>query len=192
MVLGGALLTLAHASPNADPILAESVARPSAHLNYPAPGFTLTSQCGKAVSLSSLRGKVLLLGFINPACPALTCPAIGPEFRQATRMLGGDRVELAGIVSSPAGTSVRALRAFDRREGLNQVPGWLYLTGTLAQLQQVWHEYGTASQNEIYVIDQAGHIRQEYSTPAGPGTAALNSSFAVLFADAARQAQERS
>lgn len=163
--------------------------RPSAHLDYPAPGFTLTSQYGKTVSLSSLRGKVLLLGFINPACPVLTRPAIGPEFSQASRMLGGDRVELAGIVLSPADRSVRTLQAFDRREGLNQVPGWLYLTGTLAQLQQVWHEYGTASQDEIYVIDQAGHIRQKYSTGTGPGTAALNSSFAMLFADAARQAQ---
>jgi hypothetical protein len=68
------------------------------------------------------------LGFINPACPALACPAIGQQFRQATRMLGADQVELAGILSSPV----------------------------------------------------------------GPGTAALNSSYAVLFADAARQAQETS
>jgi hypothetical protein len=43
MVLGGALMTLAHASPNADPILAESVARQSVHLDYPASEFTLTS-----------------------------------------------------------------------------------------------------------------------------------------------------
>jgi hypothetical protein len=91
-------------------------------------------------------------------------------------------------VLSPAGRSARALQAFDQREGLNLVPGWLYLTGTLAQLRQVWHEYGTASRDEIYVIDSAGHVRQEYGTGTGPGTAATDSSFAVLFADAARQA----
>ena len=89
---------------------------------------------------------------------------------------------------SPAGRSARALQAFDQREGLNLVPGWLYLTGTLTQLRQVWHEYGTVSQDEIYVIDSAGHVRQKYATGAGPGTAATNSSFAVLFADAARRA----
>jgi cytochrome oxidase Cu insertion factor (SCO1/SenC/PrrC family) len=188
IALGTTLMSLAQASPNADPILAESIARPSAQLNYPAPGFTLTSQYGKTVSLSSLRGKVLLLTFINPGCARFSCPAIGPEFRRATQLLGGDQVELAGVVLSPADRSVRALQAFDQREGLNLVPGWLYLTGTLTQLRQVWHEYGAASQDEIYVIDSAGHIRQKYSTGAGPGTAATDSSFAVLFADAARTA----
>jgi cytochrome oxidase Cu insertion factor (SCO1/SenC/PrrC family) len=83
---------------------------------------------------------------------------------------------------------VRTLQAFDQREGLDLVPGWLYLTGTLAQLRQVWREYGAASQDEIYVIDSAGYIRQKYGTGAGPGTAATDSSFAVLFADAARHA----
>jgi cytochrome oxidase Cu insertion factor (SCO1/SenC/PrrC family) len=190
IALGTTLMSLAQASPNADPILAESIARPSAQLNYPAPGFTLTSQYGKTVSLSSLRGKVLLLSFLNPACQRLSCPAIGPEFRQAARLLGGDQVELAGVVLSPTDRSVRALQAFDQREGLDLVPGWLYLTGTLAQLRQVWHEYGAASQDEIYVIDSGGHIRQKYGTGAGPGTAATDSSFAVLFADAARHAME--
>jgi cytochrome oxidase Cu insertion factor (SCO1/SenC/PrrC family) len=188
IALGTTLMSLAQANPDADPILAESIARPSAQLNYPAPGFTLTSQYGKAVSLSSLRGKALLLSFIDPACQGLSCPAIGSEFRQATRLLGGNQVELAGVVLSPAGRSVRALQAFDRRQGLNLVPGWLYLTGTLAQLRQVWREYGTAGQDEIYVIDSAGHVRQKYGTGTGPGTAASDSSFAVLFADAARHA----
>jgi cytochrome oxidase Cu insertion factor (SCO1/SenC/PrrC family) len=186
VALGTTLMSVAQASPDADPILAESVARPSAQLNYPAPGFTLTSQYGKTVSLSSLRGKVLLLSFIDPACQGLSCPAIGPEFRQATRLLGGTQVELAGVVLSPADRSVHALQAFDQRQGLNLVPGWLYLTGTLTQLRQVWREYGTAGQDEIYVIDSAGHVRQKYGTGAGPGTAATDSSFAVLFADAAR------
>jgi cytochrome oxidase Cu insertion factor (SCO1/SenC/PrrC family) len=188
IALGTTLMSVAQASADADPILAESVARPSAQLNYPAPEFTLTSQYGKTVSLSSLRGKVLLLSFIDPACQGLSCPAIGSEFRQATRLLGGSQVELAGVVLSPADRSVHALQAFDQRQGLNLVPGWLYLTGTLAQLQQVWREYGTAAQDEIYVIDPAGHVRQKYAAGAGPGTAAIDSSFAVLFADAARHA----
>jgi cytochrome oxidase Cu insertion factor (SCO1/SenC/PrrC family) len=188
IALGTTLMSVAQASPDADPILAESVARPSAQLNYPAPGFTLTSQYGTTVSLSSLRGKVLLLSFIDPACQGLSCPAIGPEFRQATRLLGRNQVELAGVVLSPADRSVHALQAFDQRQGLNLVPGWLYLTGTLTQLRQVWREYGTAAQDEIYVIDSAGNVRQKYGTGAGPGTAAIDSSFAVLFADAARHA----
>ena len=85
-----------------------SIARLSALLlNYPAPGFTLTSQYGKTVLLSSLRRKVLL-SFINPACQIISCPAIGPEFRQATQMIGGIRGKLAGVVLSPADRPVSA------------------------------------------------------------------------------------
>ena len=43
-------------------------------------------------------------------------------------------------------------------------------------------------QDLAYVIDQAGHVRQELNTDPGPGTTATKSSFAVLLADAARQA----
>jgi len=78
------------------------------------------------------------------------------------------------------------------------VPNWLYLTGTVPQLQQVWKEYGIAALilpagsmighgDVAYVIDQNGHVRGELNTAPGPGTTATKSSFAVLLADAARQ-----
>ena len=78
------------------------------------------------------------------------------------------------------------------------MPNWLYLTGTVPQLQQAWKEYGLAAvtlpggsmigHNDVaYVIDQAGHVRAELNTDPGPGTTATKSSFAVLLANAARQ-----
>ena len=199
IVLGAAPLAVAQASPNADPILAESLAGPAVPLDYPAPDFALTDQHGRTVTLASLRGKVVLLSFFDPVCTA-GCPPVGPEFRRAAALLGGSayQVELVGIVLSPVYRPVRTLQAFDRREGLGQVPGWLYLTGTLSQLHQVWHGYGITAQDltgaaalhteEAYVIDAAGRVRQKFSTIPGPGTAAIRSSFAVLFANAARQA----
>ena len=200
IVLGAAPMAVAQASPNADPILAESIVGPAVRLDYPAPGFALTDQYGRTVTLASLRGKVVLLSFFDPVCTA-GCPPIGPEFRKAAALLGGDQVELVGIVLSPVYRPVRTLRAFDRREGLGQVPGWLYLTGTLSQLHQVWHGYGITAQDlsgaaalhteEAYVIDAAGRVRQKFSTSPGPGTAAIRSSFAVLFANAAKQALSR-
>ena len=39
-----------------------------------------------------------------------------------------------------------------------------------------------------YVIDQTGRVRAELNTDPGPGTIATKSSFAVLLANAARQA----
>jgi cytochrome oxidase Cu insertion factor (SCO1/SenC/PrrC family) len=199
IILGAAPMAVAQASPNADPILARSIAGPAVPLDYRAPGFALTDQYGRTVTLASLRGKVVLLSFFDPVCSA-GCPPVGPEFRKAAALLGGSahQVELVGIVLSPVYRPVSTLRAFDRREGLGQVPGWLYLTGTLSQLHQVWHGYGITAQDltgaaalhteEAYVIDAAGRVRQKFSTSPGPGTAAIRSSFAVLFANAARQA----
>jgi len=197
IVLGAAPMAVAQASPNADPILARSIAGPAVPLDYPAPAFALTDQYGRTVTLASLRGRVVLLSFFDPVCSA-GCPPIGPEFRKAAALLGGDQVELFGIVLSPVYRPVGTLRAFDRREGLDRVPGWLYLTGTLTELRQVWHGYGITAQDltgavalhteEAYVIDAAGRVRQKFSTSPGHGTAAIRSSFAVLFANAARQA----
>jgi hypothetical protein len=47
----------------------------------------------------------------------------------------------------------------------------------------------TQHTDRAYVIDPAGCVRRRYGTQPGPGTTAIKSSFAVLFADAARQAQ---
>jgi cytochrome oxidase Cu insertion factor (SCO1/SenC/PrrC family) len=199
IVLGAAPMAVAQASSNADPILAESLAGPAAPLDYPAPGFALTDQNGATVTLASLRGKVVLLSFFDPACTS-ACPPIGQEFRRAATLLGPSarQVALVGVVLSPAYRPVSTVQAFGRREGLSQVPGWLGLTGPVARLRQVWHSYGITAQDlagaaaqhatEAFVIDRAGRVRRRFSTEPGPGTAAIRSSFAVLFATAARQA----
>jgi cytochrome oxidase Cu insertion factor (SCO1/SenC/PrrC family) len=200
IILGAAPMAAAQASPNADPILAEAIAGSSAPLNFPAKGFQLTDQHGQTVSLASLRGKVVLLTFLDPVCTS-DCPLIAQEFRAAGQLLGADsrKVELVAIVANPVYHQVADVQAFDRQEYLGQVPNWLYLTGSVPQLQQVWKNYGIAAEilpagsmighpDVAFVIDQAGHVRQELNTDPGPGTTATKSSFAVLLAGAARQA----
>ncbi len=199
IILGAAPMAAAQANPNADPILAEAIAGSTASLNFPAKPFTLTDQQGRTVSLTSLRGKVVLLTFLDPVCTT-DCPLIAQEFRAAGQLLGSasHNVELVAVVANPIYHQVADVQAFDRQEGMNQVPNWLYLTGTVPQLQQVWKEYGIAAvilpagsmigHNDVaYVIDQAGHVREEINADPGPGTTATKSSFAVLLANAARQ-----
>jgi cytochrome oxidase Cu insertion factor (SCO1/SenC/PrrC family) len=200
IILGAAPMAAAQASPNADPILAQAIAGSSVPLNFPAKEFRLTDQHGRTVSLASLRGKVVLLTFLDPVCTS-DCPLIAQEFRTAGQLLGAAaaKVELVAIVTNPLYHQVSDTQAFDRQEHLGQVPNWLYLTGSVPQLRQVWKEYGVSAeilpvgsmighQDLAYVIDQAGHVRQELNTDPGPGTTATKSSFAVLLADAARQA----
>jgi cytochrome oxidase Cu insertion factor (SCO1/SenC/PrrC family) len=151
------------------------------------------------VSLASLRGKVVLMTFLDPVCTT-DCPLIAQEFRAAGQALGAasSKVELVAVVANPVYHQIADTQAFDRQEHLDQVPNWLYLTGSVPQLQQVWKDYGIAAlilpagsmighPDLAYVIDQTGRIREELSTDPGPGTTATKSSFAVLLADAARQ-----
>jgi cytochrome oxidase Cu insertion factor (SCO1/SenC/PrrC family) len=200
VILGTAPMAAAQASPNADPILAQAITGSSAPLDYPAPGFSLTDQYGRTVSLASLRGKVVLFTGLDPVCTS-DCPLIGQFFRQAAQILGADakRVELVAVVLNPNYTSLSAIQAFDRQDGLNKVPDWLYLTGSLRQLQSVWHAYGLVAEDvpggamvlhneQAYVIDADGRVRLEFGTDPGPGTAATQSSYAVFLADAAEHA----
>ena len=200
IILGAAPMAAAQASPNADPILAEAIAGSTAPLNFPAKAFQLTDQHGRTVSLASLHGKVVLLTFLDPVCTS-DCPLIAQEFRAAGQLLGASdrQVELVAVVANPVYHQVAYTQAFDRQEHLTQTPNWLYLTGSVPQLQQVWKDYGIAAQilpagsmighpDIAYVIDQAGQVRAELNTDPGPGTTATKSSFAVLLAGAARNA----
>jgi cytochrome oxidase Cu insertion factor (SCO1/SenC/PrrC family) len=200
IVLGAAPMAIAQASPNADPILAQAISGQSVPLRTPAAGFTLTDQAGRAVSLASLRGKVILLSFLDPVCTT-DCALIGAELRQASQLMraDADQVEIVGIVLNPSYRSRPVVRAFDRQEGLDTVPNWVYLTGPLTALRKVWGEYGmvavnlpggamTSHNDDVFVISRRGLIVREFSSDPGPGTTATMSSYSVLFATAVRQA----
>ena len=199
IVVGAAPMAFASASRNADPIIAQALAGDSGVVNEPAPGFTLTSQDGHQVSLSSLRGKVVLLTFLDPVCTT-DCPIIAQELRAADAMLGAKAggTELVAVVANPTYTSTAFTAAFTRQEGLSQVSNWLYLTGSLSQLAPVWRQYGIEVQNLpagamsahndlAFVISATGRLRQELSDDPGPGTAATRSSFAGLLANSVLQ-----
>jgi cytochrome oxidase Cu insertion factor (SCO1/SenC/PrrC family) len=199
IILGAAPMALAQANPNADPIIAQAIDGSSASLNYAAPAFSLTDQDGHRVSLASLHGKVVLLTFLDPVCTS-DCPLIAQEFRQADQVLGARsrNVELVAIAANPLYYSVSYTRAFDTQERLTTVPNWLFLTGSLPQLQQAWKNYAVAAQilpgggmiahsDVAYVIDSRGRTREELDFDPGPGTATSVSSFAGELSQAAEK-----
>ena len=199
ILVGAAPMAFASVSHNADPIIAQALTESSGSLDTPAPNFTLTSQDGRQVSLASLRGKVVLLTFLDPVCTT-DCPIIAQEMRAADTMLGGKaaNTELVAVVANPAYTSTAFTQAFTRQEGLDQVSNWLYLTGPLSRLQAIWQHYGIevenlpagamAAHNDLaYVISASGRVRQEFSDDPGPGTDATKSSFAGLLASSVAQ-----
>jgi cytochrome oxidase Cu insertion factor (SCO1/SenC/PrrC family) len=202
--LGAVPMAMAQTNRNADPIIAEAVDGDAAPLDYTAPAFQLTDQYGRPASLAALRGKVVLLTFLDPVCTS-DCPLIAQEFRASDQMLGvaARDVELVAIVANPIYLSVAYTRAFDQQERLTALPNWLYLTGTVSQLQRTWRNYSVAADllpaggmiahsDVAFVIDANGHIRSELNFDPGPGTSSTESSFAVELANAAERVLKQS
>jgi cytochrome oxidase Cu insertion factor (SCO1/SenC/PrrC family) len=191
-------MAVASLNRTADPILASAIAGQSMAANRPAPDFRLVSQSGVAVSMASLRGKVVLLTFLDPECTT-DCP-VTREMRGASTLLGGSArdVELVAIAANPRHFGLAATRSLDQQEGLTSVPNWLFLSGTLTQLETVWGRYGihvahmdngsSVMSDMVFVIDRDGRIRQEIRDNPGVGTVSTRSSFATLMSDAARRA----
>ena len=195
VLVGGVPMASASINPNADPILAVAVDGTPNTVDLPAPAFRLVDQTGRPVTLADLRGRVVALTFLDPVCTS-DCPLIAQEFRDANSMLGGDssRVVFAAVVANPIYRATTFTNAFDRQEGLEHMRNWLYLTGSLPALDQVWEHYGIAADvapagamiahSELaYLIDARGHTREVLSTQPGTG-AASSSSFSVYLAAA--------
>ena len=199
IVLGAVPMAAAQTTPGASTILAQAIDGDSSPINIPAPGFTLTDQHGRTVTLSGLRGKVVLLTFLDPVC-VTDCPLIAQEFRQAGQLLGTSRakVDLVAVDVNPLYNELAYTRQFDQQEGLASLTDWHYLTSSPARLRAVYKAYGQPAEtlpagamlghtDIAFVIDTRGEIREELDMDPGPGTAATKSSFATELAGAATQ-----
>ena len=72
-----------------------------------APGFTLTDQTGRQVSLSQYRGKVVILSFVDAECQTI-CPLTTQAMLDAKASLGkaGKQVQLLGVNANWKSTQV--------------------------------------------------------------------------------------
>jgi cytochrome oxidase Cu insertion factor (SCO1/SenC/PrrC family) len=145
---------------------------PGTSLSTVAPGFTLTDQFGRPASLSSDRGKVVILAFNDSECTTV-CPLTTVAMTDAKAMLGAaaSQVQLVGIEANPKATSIEDVRSYSQVHGM--LYQWRYLTGSLSQLQTVWKDYSvgvTVNQNQIdhepaiFVINQQGRLAKLYLT----------------------------
>ncbi|HTT90529.1 MAG TPA: SCO family protein [Acidimicrobiales bacterium] len=201
ILVGAVPMGLATLNPRADPILAQAIDGTPGTFDHPAPAFSLVDQYGTPVSLASLRGKTVALTFLDDVCTT-DCPVIAQEFRVADGYLGAAsrRVEMVAINANPRFVTPDYLAAFDHQEGLENLPNWRYLTGSLQQLRHVWASYGEAvvplpagamiGHSEFaYVIDASGDTRFILDTDPGPATEATRSSFSEMLANSIESAE---
>ena len=138
-----------------------------------APSFTLVSQDGEEVTLSSLHGKVVAVTFIYTWCPDI-CPMLTDKMARVQDALGDDfgkEVAFVSISFDPERDTPEVLKdyaaAFDA-----DLAGWSFLTGELDTVRDVANSYGVvvlSTDNEAIdhstlttLIDRQGHMRVQY------------------------------
>ncbi len=160
------------AQSQADALAANPYLDPGTALSGQAPDFTLSDQFGRSVSLRSFRGKVVLLAFNDSECTT-ECPLTTTAMLEAKAMLGkaGSQVALLGVDANPAAISLEDVWSYSELHGM--LHAWQFLTGTLAQLQQVWGRYAVEAAVErglishtpaLFVIDPQGRKARVYIT----------------------------
>lgn len=110
-----------------------------------APGFAFVDQHGSTVSLASLRGRSVVLEFMDPHCTDI-CPLVSQEFVNAYHDLGP---AAAGVVFLAINVNryhvgVSDVAGFSQAHRLNDIPSWHFLTGTVPALQASWNAYAIA------------------------------------------------
>lgn len=143
-----------------------------------AADFTLPDQMGATVSLSALRGKEVLLTFMDPQCTAM-CPIVGQEIGAVESSLPANVTPVLLIVSVAPNRSAADVRTFTSH--VTWRPGWHWLLGNQAELQAVWAMYHIAVQpsptdvahdETLYVVNPQGRIAAGYNAPLPIGDVA--------------------
>jgi len=194
VLVGAVPMAAAATNPNADPIVAQATDGTPDYVNLPATPFALTDQHGNQVTLASLRGRTVVLTFLDPVCTS-DCPLIAQELRLTDQMLGhaSSGVDLVAVVDNPLYTTTQATNAFDDQEELNHLSNWTYLTGPVSELKRVWDAYGVetlvvpggamvAHSDIVYIIDKSGRTREIINSDPGGGTSSTMSSFSTQLA----------
>jgi protein SCO1/2 len=167
--------------------IASATGRQSEFVGAPFPGeiaaprFTLRDQSGSEVSLSSYRGRVVMLTFLYSTCGD-TCVVIGQQIRGALNELAEERAPAPAVLVVSADPAADTPANVSRFLAEVSLTGRVqYLTGTPAQLRAVWHAYaikpasdGAAVFDEyapVLLIDGSGRKRvlfeAEELTPEG-------------------------
>lgn len=130
-----------------------------------APGFQLTDQNGKTVSLADFKGKPVIITFMYTHCPDV-CPVTAEKLHSALQSLGaqGQDVGILAVSTDPKRDTTAAALDFSKAHGMQD--SWHYLVGKQDELSKVWSSYSIYAQTQqqsvnhsmgIYLIDKQGH-----------------------------------
>ncbi|HLK86618.1 MAG TPA: SCO family protein [Candidatus Binataceae bacterium] len=161
--------------------------------SYPAanpadclPPITLVDQHGRNVDLASLKGRPVLIDFIYTSCPG-PCPLMTARMVSVAKLVGpklGKQVTFVSITIDPERDHPSQLERYAVARGADH-PGWLFLTGTPAQIDRVLALFDlTSDRNPDGTVNHAvasfllgpdGHqVRQYQPLEVKPATVAAD------------------
>ena len=127
----------------------------AANVGQPAPDFTLPDLSGKAVKLSDLKGKVVVLEWVNP-----DCPYVQKHYNSAN--MPGLQKEYSGKVTWLTINSTR--EGHSEFKSPQQMQSWMKEKGgapaatLLDRDSKVGKLYGAVTTPHMYVIDPKGTL----------------------------------
>jgi cytochrome oxidase Cu insertion factor (SCO1/SenC/PrrC family) len=179
---GVALLLVGTSTRSASPVapVADAPAGTWAAGKIRAPDFRLTDQNGAALSLAALRGRPVIVAFIDPLCRDF-CPLEAKRLNAVARSFPADAKPAIVAVSVNVRGNARANLMQDV-DKWSLVPQWRWGVGTEAQLASVWKRYHIgvlvttkkiagvtayyiAHTEAAYVIDANGYQRAVFLWP---------------------------
>lgn len=117
-----------------------------------APDFTLSDVSGKKVTLSELRGKVILVEFWATWCPP--CKDAVPEMNKLYEKYKGKDVQVLAISVDQGGDVVSKLNSFIREHRVNYP--------VLVDDKKVNVSYGVANVPVAFIVDKEGKVAKKH------------------------------
>jgi len=135
-----------------------SIALPAFAVNVgqPAPDFTLSDLSGKPVKLSDLKGKFVVLEWVNPECPYVQKHYDSANMQTLQKEFGAKQVAWLAINSTREGHA--------EFKSPQQMAGWMKEKGgapaatLLDRDSKVGRLYGAVTTPHMYVIDPKGTL----------------------------------
>jgi protein SCO1/2 len=137
------------------------------------PNVSVIDDHGRPVSLSSLKGKVVLLDFIHIGCPGV-CATLVSKFGEVADILKpelGSKVVLLSVTNDPEHDRPEQLLALARSSDAD-LDGWLFVTGKPDDVARVIKAFGVNNERmpdgspahitQVFLLGTDGQQKREY------------------------------
>ncbi len=152
IVAAAAAVLLACDSSSADSKKAPPAAAATAAIGKPAPDFKLKDLAGKEVSLSSFKGKIVVLEWFNPGCPF-----VKRSHAQGSLVDAAGRHGKSGVVWLAINSGAPGKQGADPAMNTEAAKSWSMAHPILRdESGAVGKAYGATNTPHMYVIDKAG------------------------------------